>query len=87
CLKHLSNYAATALHDEQTARLVLRAMRKCPNEDEEGPALIIVWNDAGFNDIPAAAMASGDKLSSPYCRHWTYASNTVFNGTYNSCLV
>ena len=42
---------STALQDEQTARLVLRAMKKCSNE--EGPALIIVWNDAGFNDVPA----------------------------------
>ncbi|CAG8494688.1 4088_t:CDS:2, partial [Racocetra fulgida] len=38
------------LQDEETARIVYRAMKECQFPDD--PALVIRWDDRGFNDVP-----------------------------------
>ncbi|CAG8477275.1 10336_t:CDS:10 [Diversispora eburnea] len=42
----------TILQDENTARIVLCAMKECPFQDD--PGLVIQWDERGFNDVPTA---------------------------------
>ncbi|CAG8564136.1 14707_t:CDS:2, partial [Cetraspora pellucida] len=52
CLIHVSAPLSLPeiLQDEYTASIVLRAMKESPFPDD--PALIIQWDDRGFNDVP-----------------------------------
>jgi hypothetical protein len=38
------------LQNRKTATLVLKALKK----DQDMPALVFEWNEAGFNDVPTA---------------------------------
>ncbi|CAG8520261.1 11029_t:CDS:2, partial [Dentiscutata heterogama] len=44
--------AKQILQDEETARIVYRAMKESPFPDDL--ALVIKWDDRGFNDVPMA---------------------------------